>query len=131
MACGRSHYLLSRRPCPPRPDLRRPACSARPPGTSRVACAGMPQAPMLTAEQRAAALQRAAAVRAARGRVRAELKSGRLSLTGLLEQAAGEESLAGMRVSALLEALPGYGKVRAGALLDELGIASSRRLRGL
>ena len=36
-----------------------------------------------------------------------------------------------MRVSALLAALPGYGKVRAAALLDELGIASTRRVRGL
>jgi hypothetical protein len=91
----------------------------------------MPQAPLLTVEQRTAALRRAAAVRAARGQVRAELKSGQLSLTALLDQAADEESLASMRVSALLAALPGYGRVRAVALLGELGIASSRRVRGL
>ena len=91
----------------------------------------MAQAPALSAEQRAAALQRAAAVRAERGRLRAELKAGRLSLAALLDRASEDESLAGMRVSALLEALPGYGRVRATALLDELGIASSRRVRGL
>ena len=91
----------------------------------------MSQAPTLSADQRAAALRRAAAVRADRSRLRAELKAGRLSLAALLDQAAEDESLAGMRVSALLEALPGYGRVRAGALLDELGIAAARRVRGL
>jgi S13-like protein len=89
------------------------------------------QTPTLSAEQRAAALRRAVAVRADRGRLRAELKSGRLSLAALLDRAGEDEALAGMRVSALVEALPGYGRVRAGALLDELGIAPSRRVRGL
>ncbi|HEX4727898.1 MAG TPA: integration host factor, actinobacterial type [Jatrophihabitans sp.] len=91
----------------------------------------MPQAPTLSAEQRAQALRRAAAVRADRSRARADLKAGRLSLTGLLDRASSEEALASMRVSALLAALPGHGKVRAAALLDELGIASTRRVRGL
>jgi hypothetical protein len=91
----------------------------------------MPQAPALSAEQRAQALRRAAAVRADRSQARADLKAGRLSLTGLLDRATSEEALASMRVSALLAALPGHGKVRAAALLDELGIASTRRVRGL
>jgi hypothetical protein len=91
----------------------------------------MPQAPTLSAEQRAAALLRAAEVRADRGQARADVKAGRLSLAGLLDRATSEDALASMRVSALLAALPGYGKVRAAALLDELGIASSRRVRGL
>lgn len=91
----------------------------------------MPQAPDLSAEQRAAALRRAAAVRSDRSQARAELKAGTLSLTALLDRAVEEESLASMRVSALLAALPGYGKVRAAALLDELGIASTRRVRGM
>jgi hypothetical protein len=86
---------------------------------------------MLTAEQRTAALARAAVVRADRGQARAELKAGRLSLPALLDRAAADEALASMRVSALLAALPGYGRVRAAALLDELGIASTRRVRGL
>jgi hypothetical protein len=86
---------------------------------------------MLTAEQRTAALARAAVVRADRGQARAELKAGRLSLPALLDRAAADEALASMRVSALLAALPGYGRVRAAALLDELGIATTRRVRGL
>ncbi|MEO7261631.1 MAG: integration host factor, actinobacterial type [Jatrophihabitantaceae bacterium] len=91
----------------------------------------MPEAPALSAEQRAGALVAATAARAARARARADLKSGRLSLTQLLERAGADDQLAAMRVTALLAALPGYGKVRAAALLTELRIAESRRLRGL
>ena len=36
-----------------------------------------------------------------------------------------------MRVAELLEALPGIGKVRAAAIMEQLGIAASRRVRGL
>lgn len=73
----------------------------------------------------------AIAARAARAQARADLKSGRLSLAALLERASTDDQLAAMRVTALLAALPGYGKVRAAALLAELRIAESRRLRGL
>ena len=74
-----------------------------------VACADMPQAPALSAEQRAQALRQAAVVRADRSQAKAELKAGKLSLTALLDRAASEQALASMRVSALLAALPGYG----------------------
>ena len=36
-----------------------------------------------------------------------------------------------MRVTALLESLPGVGKVRAAQIMEKLKIADSRRLRGL
>ena len=36
-----------------------------------------------------------------------------------------------MKVSAMLEALPGVGKVRAQKVMEELNISTSRRLRGL
>jgi transposase len=91
----------------------------------------MPEVPRLTAEQRAEALAVALAGRTARAHARAELKAGRLSLAELLQRADSDERLATMRVPALLVALPGYGKVRAAALLRELGIAQSRRIRGL
>jgi hypothetical protein len=91
----------------------------------------MPEIPRLSAEQRAGARAVATAARSARAQARAELKSGRLSLAELLERADADEQLAAMRVTALLAALPGYGKVRSAALLDQLRIAESRRLRGL
>jgi len=36
-----------------------------------------------------------------------------------------------MRVSALLEAMPGVGKVRARQIMAEIGISETRRVRGL
>ena len=36
-----------------------------------------------------------------------------------------------MKVSALLESLPGVGKVRARQIMERLGISESRRVRGL
>ncbi|MEO6702347.1 MAG: integration host factor, actinobacterial type [Jatrophihabitantaceae bacterium] len=91
----------------------------------------MPQAPELTPQQRAVALEKAAAARSVRARVRAELKAGELSLAELFDRSGSDQALATMRVTALLESLPGYGKVRAADLLAELRIASSRRVRGL
>lgn len=91
----------------------------------------MPEIPRLSAEQRAGALAVATAARAARARARDDLKHGRLSLAELLEQARTDDQLAAMRVTDLLAALPGHGKVRAAALMAELRIAESRRLRGL
>ena len=36
-----------------------------------------------------------------------------------------------MKVSALLESLPGVGRVRARQIMQEVGISESRRVRGL
>ena len=91
----------------------------------------MAEVPRLSAEQRATALATAIAGRAARAQARADLKAGRLSLAELLERAATNSQLASMRVPDLLTALPGCGRARAAALLSELGIAESRRIRGM
>lgn len=87
--------------------------------------------PQLTDEQRAAALVKAAAARRARAELRERLKRGGTSLKQVLAAAETDEVVAKLRVSALLEALPGVGKVRAAAVLDQLEIAPSRRVRGL
>ena len=42
-----------------------------------------------------------------------------------------DDAIARMRIVELLEALPGIGRVRAAAIMDQLGIAQSRRVRGL
>ena len=36
-----------------------------------------------------------------------------------------------MKVSALLESMPGVGKVRARQIMEDIGISESRRVRGL
>ena len=50
---------------------------------------------------------------------------------GVLDDAENDEAVAKLKVSALLESLPGVGKVRAAAVMEQLEIAPSRRVRGL
>ena len=85
----------------------------------------------MTAEQRQAALAKAGEVRRKRAEVKAKLKMRSISLNDLLEQAESDEVVAGTKVLAVLESLPGMGKVRARKMMDEIGIADSRRIRGL
>jgi transposase len=87
--------------------------------------------PPLTPEQRAAALEKAAAARRERAEVKNRLKHSGASLVEVLEQGRSNEVIGKMKVSAVLESLPGVGKVRAARLMEELGISESRRVRGL
>lgn len=91
----------------------------------------MPQPPALTPEQRQAALAKAAEARRVRAAVKERLKSGELSFPGVLELASRDELVAGIKVVAILESLPGVGKVTARRTMADVGIADSRRLRGL
>ena len=87
--------------------------------------------PTLTPEQRADALAKAAEARKKRAEVKAELKAGTRSLGDLLKKAEGDETLGKMKVSNVLESLPGVGKVRAQKIMEELDISATRRVRGL
>lgn len=87
--------------------------------------------PQLTAEQRQAALAKAAEARRARAELKERLKMGRISLAELLELADNDEIVGKTKVVAALESLPGVGKVKARRTMEEIGIADSRRLRGL
>lgn len=87
--------------------------------------------PQLTDEQRTAALAKAAAARKSRAELKERLKRGGTTLKQVLLDAEKDEALAKLKVSALLESLPGVGKVRAAALMDQFDIAASRRVRGL
>jgi hypothetical protein len=93
--------------------------------------ARMPQPPALTAEQRQAALDKAAKVRRERAEVKERLKMGSLSLEELLKQADGDDTVGKMKVQSVLESLPGLGKVKARRLMEQVGISESRRLQGL
>lgn len=87
--------------------------------------------PPLTPEQRAAALEKAAAARQARAEVTNRLKYSQGSLAEVLEQAKTDDVIGKLKVSALLESLPGIGKIKARAIMAEIGISETRRLRGL
>jgi transposase len=87
--------------------------------------------PPLTPEQRAAALEKAAAARRARAEVKNRLKYSQGSLAEVIREGQADDVVGKMKVSALLEALPGVGKVRARQIMTEIGISESRRVRGL
>lgn len=91
----------------------------------------MPQPPSLTPEQREAALAKAAEARRARAELKEKLKMGSVSLPQLLDQVGSDEIIGKTKVLAALESLPGVGKVKARRTMEEIGIAETRRLRGL
>ena len=91
----------------------------------------MPQPPKLTDEQRRAALVKAGEARRVRAETKELLKTGSLRLSELFEQADTDGILAGIKVERLIAAMPGTGKIKAKRLMELLGIAENRRIRGL
>lgn len=87
--------------------------------------------PHLDPEERRAALRKATQARQIRAELKQMLKAGEVSLRDVLVRADHAEPLAKMRVLEVLEAMPAHGPVKARRVMEELGIAPSRRLRGL
>lgn len=87
--------------------------------------------PQLTPEQRQAALEKAAAARRERAEIKEKLKMGSTTLVDLFDQTSSSDVVAKMKVLAVLESLPGVGKVKARQLLEKYDISETRRLRGL
>ena len=85
--------------------------------------------PTLSDDQRKAALVKAAAARHARAELRDNIKSGVVTVESVLTS---EDPIAQrLKVSALIESLPGYGKAKAAKVMGELGISDTRRVKGL
>jgi signal recognition particle GTPase len=91
----------------------------------------MPLPPTLSPEQRQAALEKAAAARKQRAELKDRLKMGSVTLKELLDQGQNNEVIGKMKVLAVLESLPGLGKVKARRVMDEVGISDTRRVQGL
>ncbi len=87
--------------------------------------------PPLTPEQRQAALQKAAASRRERAEIKNRLKNAGASMSDVLAEGQTNEVVGKMKVVDLLQSMPGLGKVRARQTMERLGIAESRRVRGL
>lgn len=85
--------------------------------------------PQLTDEQRKAALEKAAQARHERAELREKIKSGKVTLEEVLDS--DDPIACRMKVSMLIESLPGYGKAKAAKIMDELGISATRRVKGL
>ena len=86
--------------------------------------------PTLTPEQRQQALEKAAEARRKRAELKAQHKSGNTSLATVLAKDS-DETVGKMKVSSVLESMPGVGKVRARKIMEKLDISASRRVRGL
>ena len=86
--------------------------------------------PQLSAEERAKALEKAKEARIKRAEVREKLKTGKLTLKQVVGMK-DDPVIGRMKVSTLIETLPGYGKAKSEKIMNELQIAPSRRLRGL
>ena len=87
--------------------------------------------PQLTGDQRKAALAKAAEARRARAEMKELLRTGSLTLGEVFERAADDAIVANTKVFAVLISLPGFGKIKAKRLMEDLGIAENRRVRGL
>jgi guanylate kinase len=90
---------------------------------------GMP--PQLTPAERANALAKARASRQERSEVKSRIKSGELGIFEVISLADNNEVIAKMRVLEMIESKSGVGKIRGKALLEKLGISSTRRIQGL
>lgn len=81
-------------------------------------------------EVRREALVKAAKVRRERAELRGQLKAGDISLSDLLGWL-DDDTVGKMKVLAVIESLPGVGKVKARRAMEAIGISENRRLRGL
>jgi hypothetical protein len=86
--------------------------------------------PNLSDADRKIALQKAAAARQKRAELRQQIKAGKTSFAAVMKKA-DDPIVARMKVSTLLESLPGFGKAKAAKIMGELGISDSRRVQGL
>ncbi|HXF57795.1 MAG TPA: integration host factor, actinobacterial type [Actinomycetota bacterium] len=86
--------------------------------------------PTLTEEQRREALAKAAEARRKRAEIKGQLKAEKLTLRDILNNR-DDEVIGKMKVSSVLESLPGVGKVRARKIMERLDISATRRVRGL
>jgi hypothetical protein len=87
--------------------------------------------PELDDESRRQALNKAAEARKVRAELKQQLKAGEIDFGEVLRRADDDEIVGKTKVSAVLEALPRVGKVRARRLMERLDISPSRRVRGL
>lgn len=87
--------------------------------------------PRLSDEERTRALEIAKLSRQERARVKEEIRRGAISFSQFIESAQQNPVLAKMRVVELLESLPGYGKIRAQAVMEKFEISPTRRVQGL
>ena len=98
---------------------------------AQLECSAMPNPPSLSPQQREAALEKAAAARRVRAETKDQLKMGLVSFDELLRLAESDDLVGKMKTLTALATMQKIGKVKARRLMAEVGIAESRRLKGL
>lgn len=91
----------------------------------------MVKPPVLSPEERAAALEEAKRSRQLRAHIKEQVKNGEFGIEEVLRIADANPAVARMRVLELLESISGVGKIRAELLMEKMKISSSRRIMGL
>ena len=91
----------------------------------------MPTPPILTPEERAAALAKASFARKRRAEVKMSIKAGVLDVQDVYQLSQSDEAISKMRVAEMLESITGVGKIRALAIMERLNISPTRRIKGL
>ena len=91
----------------------------------------MGQPPKLSVAERTAALDAAKQARRSRAAVKEQIRTGELKVLQVIELASTNSAIGRMKISELIEAVPGMGKVRVNAILQRLEISPSRRIQGL
>jgi hypothetical protein len=86
--------------------------------------------PVMTVEQRAKALAKAAEARTARRALLAGVASGVVSVAEVFERG-GQDLVGRTRVVQVLRAVPGYGPARVAALMAVCGVAEKQRVGAL
>lgn len=85
--------------------------------------------PILSIDERRAALIKAAESRKIRAVFKTEIKLGKRHWLEAFQSS--DEAIRKMRVKELLQSLPGFGEIRAVAILDRAGISHARRIQGI
>ena len=88
-----------------------------------------PLPPKLSPEERAMANAAATAARRLRSEVKESLRLGTVSIFDIINSP--EKAIRKMRVSELLSAVPGVGKLRSEAIMERAKISATRRIAGL
>ena len=86
--------------------------------------------PKLTTEERLEALEKAKKARLERAEIKEKIKTGELSLEEVMDMKY-DPVIGRMRISALIETMPGVGKLKVERIMKECNISESRRIRGL
>lgn len=85
--------------------------------------------PILSIDERRAALAKAAESRKIRAAFKTEIKSGKRHWLDAFNSS--DEAIKKMRIKELLQSLPGFGEIRAITILDRAGISHARRIQGI